>query len=220
MSSLPATGVGQDDQVEASLNYSTTLNKNTMSSQNDTTALAEHRLYSREIYWRDRYFWFKEQGYLLRPRYHPDWVASWKGTDKSWIICEDGHVGSVSVVKTRTRRETKLPCSKMIAVINSATRISDGSQVMLKKLVNSSGNEATIGRLFSSEPHRSHASNHSIPLLDVLSIPEEHTAFLVLPFLSDWDNPPFETIGETVAFFKQIFQVSLIPWTLSCSDVC
>lgn len=108
----------------------------------------------------------------------------------------------------------------MVAVINSATRISDGSQVMLKKLVNSSGKEATIGHLFSSEPQRSNPSNHCIPLLEVLSIPEEHTTFLVLPFLSDWDNPPLETIGEAVAFFKQIFQVSLIPYAMCCSDVC
>lgn len=61
----------------------------------DKTAVAEFRLYKLELYWRDRYHWLKERGYLLRPRYHPEWVASWKGTDKSWILCEDGHVGEV-----------------------------------------------------------------------------------------------------------------------------
>lgn len=70
--------------------------ENPVYAPTDKTAVAEYRLYSREIYWRDRYLWFKEQGYLLRPRYHPDWIASWKGTDKSWLTCEDGHVGSVS----------------------------------------------------------------------------------------------------------------------------
>lgn len=63
--------------------------------QRDKTAMAEHRLYSDELYWRDRYHFFKDRGYLLRPRYHPDWVASWKGTNKNWLECEDGLVGEV-----------------------------------------------------------------------------------------------------------------------------
>lgn len=61
----------------------------------DQNANAECRLYSDELYWRDRYFAFKDRGYLLRPRYHPEWVASWKGTNKNWLECEDGLVGEV-----------------------------------------------------------------------------------------------------------------------------
>lgn len=85
----------------------------------------------------------------------------------------------------------------------------DGAQVILKKLTSaSSTNEVTIGRLFSSEPHRSHPANHCLPLLDVFSLPDEDAiTFLVIPFLSHWENPKFVTIGESVAFFKQIFEV-------------
>lgn len=36
------------------------------------------RLEDREIFWRDRYYFFKNKGYVLRPRYHPEWHASWK----------------------------------------------------------------------------------------------------------------------------------------------
>jgi hypothetical protein len=61
----------------------------------DITAVDEYRLYSREIYWREHYFWFKERGYLLRPRYHPEWVASWKDTGESWLEYEDAQVGLV-----------------------------------------------------------------------------------------------------------------------------
>lgn len=90
---------------------------------------------------------------------------------------------------------------------------------MLKKLVKSSTNEVTLGRLFSEEPLRSRPSNHCIPLLDVLSIAEEETTFLVIPFLSSWDIPPFETIGEAVAFFKQLFEVGLLYLPLiRCPD--
>lgn len=35
-------------------------------------------LYKDEIFWRDRYQFFRRKGYILRPRYHPDWQASWR----------------------------------------------------------------------------------------------------------------------------------------------
>lgn len=41
-------------------------------------AMAEMRLYKGEVYWRGRYNWLKKCGYLLRPRYHPEWVARGK----------------------------------------------------------------------------------------------------------------------------------------------
>ncbi|KAG6369610.1 hypothetical protein JVT61DRAFT_14179 [Boletus reticuloceps] len=43
-----------------------------------TLDYAPDKLESREIFWRDRYYFFKSKGYILRPRYHPDWQASWK----------------------------------------------------------------------------------------------------------------------------------------------
>ena len=44
-----------------------------------------------EIFWRDNFTWFKEQGYQLRLRFTPDWIPSWKGTSKFRLQCEDGH---------------------------------------------------------------------------------------------------------------------------------
>lgn len=57
-------------------------------------AMEELRLFRIEIFWREHYIWFKEKGYLLRPRYHPDWIASWK-TGENGFLCEDGQVGNV-----------------------------------------------------------------------------------------------------------------------------
>ena len=48
-------------------------------------ALAE-----REIWWCQQYQWLKGQGYLLRPRYAPDWVPSWEGSKRDPLACEDG----------------------------------------------------------------------------------------------------------------------------------
>ena len=42
-----------------------------------------------EYYWRDRQVWLAERGYMLRPRYKPDWKPSWLGTKKPFIFCED-----------------------------------------------------------------------------------------------------------------------------------
>lgn len=61
----------------------------------DKNAMREYRLYEEEFFWRDHYIWLKEKGYLLRPRYMPDWVASWKNSDQNWRRCEDGQAGDV-----------------------------------------------------------------------------------------------------------------------------
>ena len=50
---------------------------------------------TREFFWRDHYTWLQEQGYLLRPRYHPDWKPSWAGTKKNPRNCEDGQLPHV-----------------------------------------------------------------------------------------------------------------------------
>ncbi len=42
-----------------------------------------------EIFWRDHCVWLRECGYKLRPRFQPDWIPSWTGTDKMSILCED-----------------------------------------------------------------------------------------------------------------------------------
>ena len=50
---------------------------------------------TREFFWRDHYTWLQEQGYTLRPRYHPDWTPSWTGTKKDSDYCEDGQISNV-----------------------------------------------------------------------------------------------------------------------------
>ena len=46
-------------------------------------------IFKGEHYWRDRSLWLKERGYMLRPRYSPDWKPSWVGTNKDRMDCED-----------------------------------------------------------------------------------------------------------------------------------
>lgn len=57
--------------------------------QYDADCIAEEqgRLIHRELFWRDHYHWLNEKGYLLQPRYHPEWVLP----DKPFAIIRDGH---------------------------------------------------------------------------------------------------------------------------------
>ena len=77
-----------------------------------------------------------------------------------------------------------------------ATRISDGKLVLMK-YVKSESLEAKIATLLSSEELREDPRNHCVPVLDVLTDPQDPTmSFLVMPFLRYIDDPEFDTVGS------------------------
>ena len=45
-----------------------------------------------ESWWIERQKALERAGYMLRPRYHPDWKPSWTGTRKRHDQFEDGQV--------------------------------------------------------------------------------------------------------------------------------
>jgi hypothetical protein len=55
-------------------------------------------LFDSELWWRDQYRAIEGQGYILRPRYHPNWRPSWKRSGKDFFTAEDGQPTLVSVV--------------------------------------------------------------------------------------------------------------------------
>ena len=44
-----------------------------------------------EVFWRNKFTWFKDQCYQLCPHFAPDWIPSWKGTSKTRLQCENGY---------------------------------------------------------------------------------------------------------------------------------
>lgn len=58
--------------------------------------LSPGALAPRETWWSQQYQWLKDEGYLLRPRYAPDWVPSWEGSKRDPLVCEDGQAIRVS----------------------------------------------------------------------------------------------------------------------------
>ncbi|KII90244.1 hypothetical protein PLICRDRAFT_138811 [Plicaturopsis crispa FD-325 SS-3] len=143
-----------------------------------------------ELWWRDHYAWLKERGYLLRSRYSPDWVPSWKGTSKRFWECED----------------SKGPLIKFS--ILDATRTADGAFVTLKQILKSETEyEVDVGRYLSSEPLASDPRNHSVPFWDVIDVPDDDDIMIiVMPLLKDFDDPMFDTFGEAVECFRQLIE--------------
>ncbi|RPD53219.1 hypothetical protein L227DRAFT_658388 [Lentinus tigrinus ALCF2SS1-6] len=142
-----------------------------------------------EIFWRERYDWLQQSGYSLRPRYRPDWVPSWKGTNKLIISCEDG-------------------VTLMHAHLIDAVKTSDGQVVVIKQVPKSvHPYEVEIGRYLTSPPLSNDPRNHCCPILAVLQDPRDpDIQLVVLPFLRRYNNPKFNTVGEAIEFFRQAFE--------------
>ena len=49
-----------------------------------------------ETWWVERQEALEAAGYMLRPRYRPGWIPSWRGTNKYHLDFEDGQIVSVS----------------------------------------------------------------------------------------------------------------------------
>lgn len=43
-----------------------------------------------ETWWAERQEALEAVGYMLRPRYRPGWIPSWRGTKKFYLDVEDG----------------------------------------------------------------------------------------------------------------------------------
>jgi len=106
--------------------------------------------------------------------------------------------------------------------IIDAIHTKDGIEVTLKKVDASLyPYEAEIMSYLSSDPLASDPHNHSVPLYDVVRVPDaENLDLLVMPLLRTFDDPPFDTFGETVEFFRQIFEASFYFDSRNVSQKC
>ncbi|KAJ3776850.1 hypothetical protein FB446DRAFT_784762 [Lentinula raphanica] len=159
----------------------------------EEVTLYGQRLFDYEIFWRDHYEWLKCKGYLLRPRYHPNWVPSWLGSTRSPLSFED----------SRTR--------PLISLNLDAIRVSDGQPVMLRLADPPSlSDELKIGRLVSSMDSQSDPRNHCVPIYETFEIPKASASgrkvIVVMPYLAPWDKAEFRTVGEVVDFCSQVFE--------------
>jgi len=154
-----------------------------------TVHLRPEELDPREIWWHERYQRLKTCGYLLRPRYSPGWVPSWTVSGRDWAECEDGK---------------RLRYGQVI----DATRNSDGKVVTLKQITRAEHPyEVDIALYFSSEDLVLNPANHCVTIHDVLALDDDDDfVIIVMPLLRPYANPRFDTIGEAVECFRQLFE--------------
>lgn len=92
-----------------------------------------------------------------------------------------------------------------------ATRMADGIVITLKHVSRLDyPHEVDIATHFSTEPWVSHDHNHCVPAYEVLPVPgDEDSSFIIMPLLREFDDPPFETVGEVIESLRQLTEVSL-----------
>ncbi|KAJ7149990.1 hypothetical protein C8R46DRAFT_1008919 [Mycena filopes] len=146
------------------------------------------KLKDKEIYWRDLQPWLEERGYMLRPRYRPGWVPSWKDTGEYPLLKEDFWSSGPDQIM-------------------DAIRISDGMNVILKRVkTEEHPREVEIANFLCSEGLRGDPQNHCLPVLDVLESPTPGVNLLVMKLLRRYEDPQFDTFGVALDFLRQIFE--------------
>ena len=82
--------------------------------------------------------------------------------------------------------------------------VSDGSDVMIKRISKGS-HEKSIALFLSSEEDE---NNHCVPILDTFEDEaEDDVEFIVMPLLRNFDDPPFYRVTEAVDFMRQTLKV-------------
>ncbi|SJL11189.1 uncharacterized protein ARMOST_14592 [Armillaria ostoyae] len=170
-------------------------------------------LNSYEIFWRDTYHFLCERGYKLRPRYHPDWVPSWKPGRE--LDAEDWQ------------------CIHGRGAVNDAFSLKTQAKVVLKVI---ESDELPILRIFNDPSVRSLPNNRTVPILETIHLEDDpgKKVIIVMPFLRWFFDPPFETLHQILdacqqllsglAFIHEhhvahrlVFPIRLIP---KCVDIC
>ncbi|KAL5536325.1 hypothetical protein ACEPAF_146 [Sanghuangporus sanghuang] len=138
-----------------------------------------------EKWWGTRFSMLESRGYRLRERLRPGWTPPWI-TDPSLApeLCEDA-------------------ARNLYPQITDATRVVDGSCVIIKKISKGS-NEKSIALFLSSTKDE---KNHSVPILDTFpDDTDDGIEFIVMPVLRKFNSPPFVIVNEIIDFFRQTLE--------------
>nr|GAT58201.1 predicted protein [Mycena chlorophos] len=141
-----------------------------------------------ELYWCHHYEWLESCGYELRPRFKPGWIPSWRQDPKKIsVLCEDAW-------------------SPLNTAVIDARRLSDGRNVVLKKVDQSLHPfEFEISEFLASLGKS--RENHCISILEILRPADDpNLVIFVLPYLRKYNSPRFDTFGEAVELFRQLFE--------------
>lgn len=105
-------------------------------------------------------------------------------------------------------QEPNLTVSQHPKVID-AIRISDKRTVAVKRTREGS-KELMIAKFLNCEELLKDPHNHTVPILDVFKKDGESLTFMVMPFLSAFDEPTFSSVDEVIDFMRQTLEVCLV----------
>ncbi|KAI0751223.1 kinase-like domain-containing protein [Daedaleopsis nitida] len=143
-----------------------------------------------EMFWRDRYELFQLHGYTFRPRYHPDWVPSWRQDPTLNLFHTEDHV----------------PWHALRPHLMDGIRLSDEKVVLIKR-ISSDSQEITIATSLSSPELRDDPTNHCVPILDAIQDTQDPSiSFLVMPYLRYINQPEFDTVGSILNCVEQLLE--------------
>ncbi|VDB91733.1 unnamed protein product [Peniophora sp. CBMAI 1063] len=149
-------------------------------------ALRDDDLFTNELVWRAMYARLLERGYALRPRYLPESSLASSGEN---VVDE----------------ERRIPLPPRHNVID-ATRLSDGEMVYIKR-IRTSSDEGAIFQFLNGDGVRNEPFNHAAPLWDYF--PDDinpDASCMVMPFLREFDDPPFERVDDCMRFILQVLE--------------
>ncbi|KAG6871426.1 hypothetical protein C0995_004777 [Termitomyces sp. Mi166 len=150
-----------------------------------------HHLRS-EMFWVQHQPYILSRGYQLRPRYRANWVPSWKDYKEP--------------IRSLREFEDSIVASGHRGHVLDAVRISDGVKVVLKRF-DTRSEELRVVQYLSSPRLAKDPRNHTVPILDVIPLPNSHSeALLVMPQLLHFAEIPFVRFGEVVEAVQQFLQ--------------
>ncbi|KAI0330367.1 hypothetical protein GY45DRAFT_1250953 [Cubamyces sp. BRFM 1775] len=148
------------------------------------TSQGFYNLAPKELFWQARYRYLRDHGYLLRPRYSPEWKPSWVGTNLDPLFCED----SILLLDYQ---------------VMDATRTTTQELVAIKSFVRQ-GQEEEVAQFFASKRD---PQNHCVRIHEILPDPfDPGLGLMVMPYLRPCNNPEFATIGDVVEFVDQTLE--------------
>ncbi|KAI0323329.1 kinase-like protein [Cubamyces sp. BRFM 1775] len=160
------------------------LNDKNIEHYTKSTLQGNYGLLPSEAFWRERQEFLHKRGYVLRPRYWPDWKPSWLGTNLHPAYCED----SIVLFKHQ---------------VIDARRTTGDSLVAIKTFSRDS-QELEVAQFLSSQQD---PQNRSVPILEILDDPYDPGLLLmVMPYLRPIHSPEFTVVGEVIDFVDQTLE--------------
>ncbi|KAJ7165137.1 hypothetical protein C8R46DRAFT_1192814 [Mycena filopes] len=145
-------------------------------------------IHRNEVYWFEHRAYLEAAGYRLRSKFQPNFTPTEPKNTRN--------LGDDYSARHPKRQ------------IMDAERILDGQGVILKWVSTPvHPHEVDIGNLFSSPGLSDSPRNHCIRILEVLKDPEDdEKQIIVMPRLIKFYLPIFDTVGEVIDCFRQIFE--------------